>query len=50
MEGNYPAIVTHEAVEGLGNMNSENTLRLIEKYKDERSEISALVMETCSLA
>ena len=50
VEGNYPAIVTHEAVEALGNMNSENTLRLIEKYKDERSEISALVMETCSLA
>ena len=50
VEGNYPAIVTHEAIEALGNMNNENTIRLIEKYKDERSEISALVMETCGLA
>ena len=50
VEGNYPAIVTHEAVEALGNMNSENTERLIEKYRNEHSEIADMVNETCEVA
>ena len=30
VEGNYAQIIVHEAVEALGNMSDENTVRLIE--------------------
>ena len=40
----------HEAVEALGNMSDENTVRLIEEYKDRNSDISEMVIETCELA
>lgn len=50
VEGNYPQIVVHEAVEALGNMGEENTVRLIEQYRNNNSEISAMVIETCELA
>lgn len=39
-------IVIHEAVEALGNMNSENTLRLLKKFENEQSEI---LYQTCDL-
>ena len=50
MVGDYPHIVVHEAVEALGNMSDENTVRLIEQYRDGNQEISAMVIETCELA
>ena len=49
MEGGYPQIVVHEAVEALGNMSCENTVRMIEQYRNSGSEISAMVIETCEL-
>lgn len=50
VEGDYPQIVVHEAVEALGNMSDENTVRLIEQYKNRNSDISEMVIETCELA
>ena len=50
MEGDYPQIVVHEAVEALGNMSCENTVRLIEQYRNSERDISAMVIETCELA
>ena len=49
VEGDYPQIVVHEAVEALGNMGEENTVRLLERYRDSNSDISAMVVETCEL-
>jgi len=43
-------IVVHEAVEALGNLNSENIGRLIEQYRDSNQDISEMVVETCELA
>ena len=43
-------IVVHEAVEALGNLNSENTVRLIDQYRNSNQDISAMVVETCELA
>jgi hypothetical protein len=40
-------IVLHEAVEALGNLNQENTLKLLERYENEESQI---LYETCFLA
>jgi deoxyhypusine monooxygenase len=31
----HPKIVLHEAVEALGNLSMENTLKLLERFKDE---------------
>lgn len=42
--------MVHEAVEALGNMGQENTVRLIEQYRNSTSDISAMVIETCELA
>lgn len=42
--------MVHEAVEALGNMSDENTVRLIEQYKNNNSDISEMVIETCELA
>ena len=50
VESGDAQIVVHEAVEALGNLNSENTVRLIERYKDSNQDISAMVVETCELA
>jgi len=43
-------IIVHEAVEALGNLNDENTTRLIEQYRSNNSDISEMVIETCELA
>ena len=50
IESGDAQIVVHEAVEALGNLNSENTVRLIERYRDSNQDISAMVVETCELA
>lgn len=50
VEGQYPQIVVHEAVEALGNLNDENSVRLIEQYRNNNSDISEMVIETCELA
>lgn len=42
--------MVHEAVEALGNMSDENTVRLIEQYRTNNCEISEMVIETCELA
>eukprot|EP00347_Sterkiella_histriomuscorum_P019136 403342811 len=46
LDGDYPKIVLHEAVEALGNINSENTLKLLKRFENEPSEI---LYETCFL-
>jgi deoxyhypusine monooxygenase len=46
LEQDYPKIVLHEAVEALGNLNQENTLRLLKRFENEPSEI---LYETCYL-
>lgn len=46
VQGEYPTIVLHEAVEALGNMDCENTIKLIEKFKSEKSQV---LLETCYL-
>ena len=50
VEGDYPQIVVHEAVEALGNMSDERTESLIEEYKNRNCDISEMVIETCELA
>jgi hypothetical protein len=39
-------IVLHEAVEAMGNIHEENTLKLLKKFENEKSEI---LYETCFL-
>ena len=46
IDEDHPKIVLHEAVEALGNLNQENTLRLLKKFEDEPSDI---LYETCFL-
>ena len=46
LDGDHPKIVLHEAVEALGNINSENTLKLLKRFENEQSEI---LYETCFL-
>ena len=50
VEGEYPQIVIHEAVEALGNLDDANTIALLEKYRNSNAEISEMVIETCELA
>ena len=50
VEGEYPQIVIHEAVEALGNLDDANTVALLEKYRNSNAEISEMVIETCELA
>lgn len=45
----YEDIVVHEAVEALGNLSQEQTLKLIERYQDP-SQTCQMVYETCFLA
>ena len=40
VEGDFTDIIVHEAVEALGNMDNEQTIALIEKYKQNKREIS----------
>ncbi|TNV77032.1 hypothetical protein FGO68_gene13979 [Halteria grandinella] len=42
----YPQIVLHEAVEALGNLNQDNTFKLLERFNQERDGI---LYETCFL-
>jgi len=42
----HSKIVLHEAVEALGNLSMENSLKLLERFKDEKDEI---LYETCFL-
>ncbi|CDW84373.1 deoxyhypusine hydroxylase [Stylonychia lemnae] len=46
LDEDHPKIVLHEAVEALGNINSENTLKLLKRFENETSEI---LYETCFL-
>lgn len=46
IDEDHTKIVLHEAVEALGNLNSENTLKLLKKFENEPSEI---LYETCFL-
>lgn len=46
LDEDHPKIVLHEAVEALGNINSENTLLLLKRFENEPSEI---LYETCFL-
>ena len=50
VEGDFADIIVHEAVEALGNLDNEQTLELIEKYRQNKKEISEMVLETCELA
>ena len=50
VEGDYAQIIVHEAVEALGNMSDDNTIKLLEKYRGSDKEISEMVVETCELA
>ena len=50
VEGDHAQIIVHEAVEALGNMSDENTVRLLERYRDQNTDISEMVLETCELA
>ena len=40
VEGDYPQIVIHEAVEALGNLDDGNTVVLLERYRNSDKEIS----------
>lgn len=42
----HSKIILHEAVEALGNMDDENTLKLLKKFENEQSSI---LYETCYL-
>lgn len=46
VDSDHPKIVLHEAVEALGNLDQENTLKLLKKFENEPSEI---LYETCFL-
>ena len=46
VEGDYAHIIVHEAVEALGNLNDANTLKLLEKYENNRKDIVEIVKET----
>lgn len=37
-------------MEALGNLNVDNTVALIERYRNSTHDISAMVIETCELA
>ena len=50
VEGDFPQIVIHEAVEALGNLDDGNTVVLLERYRNSDKEISQIVVETCELA
>jgi len=50
VQGGHAQIIVHEAVEALGNLSDENSVRLIEQYRESNSDISELVVETCELA
>ena len=46
MTEDHTDIVLHEAVEALGNLNNDNTLRLLDRFKDSKN---GLLYETCFL-
>ena len=46
LEEDHSKIVHHEAVEALGNLDQDNTLKLMKRYENEQSEI---LYETCYL-
>jgi hypothetical protein len=50
IQGDYPQIVIHEAVEALGNMNNYDSLGLLAKLEQEDSPHTAMVRETVHLA
>jgi len=50
IDGDYPQIVIHEAVEALGNMNNYDTLALLKKFEREDSPHTEMVRETVELA
>lgn len=45
-EGHHSKIVLHEAVEALGNLSNENSLKLVERFEEEKDGI---LYETCFL-
>ena len=47
MGDKYSKQVQHEAVEALGNLNQDNTLKLLKRYEHEPAEV---LYETCYLA
>ena len=49
VEGDYAQIIVHEAVEALGNLDDENTVVLLERYRNSGKEIENMVVETCEL-
>jgi len=50
VEGDYAHIIVHEAVEALGNINDDNTLKLLEKYRGSGKMIAEIVEETCEVS
>ena len=50
IDGDYPQIVIHEAVEALGNMNNYDSLALLKKFEAEDSPHTEMVRETVELA
>lgn len=50
IDGDYPQIVIHEAVEALGNMNNYDSLGLLKKFEAEDSPHTEMVRETVELA
>jgi hypothetical protein len=50
VEGDYAHIIVHEAVEALGNINDQNTLNLLEKYRGSGKPIADIVEETCEVS
>lgn len=46
----YKEIVVHEAVEALGNLDHDNTMKLLEKYENTNHPDSKMLYETCFLA
>jgi deoxyhypusine monooxygenase len=46
IDEDHSKIILHEAVEALGNMNDDNTLKLLKKFENEQSSI---LYETCYL-
>jgi hypothetical protein len=50
INGEYPQIVIHEAVEALANMNNYDSLKLLKKFEAEDSPHTEMVRETVELA
>ena len=50
IDGDYPQIVIHEAVEALANMNNYDSLKLLKKFEADDSPHTEMVRETVELA